>query len=71
MESRKIGRFIVEVKEWGLAGGRIYFTLLENGRSGRNNAQACWDIQSEQFIKCRNQVDARWEHAIKKAFELE
>ena len=66
-----IGRFEVEAKEWSNYGkSRIYFTLIENGNRGKNMPQACWDNDEKCFIKCRNRVNARWEHAIKEAFEL-
>ncbi len=71
MKNKEIGRFTVVPNEWSKPGiSRIYFTLQEYGRSGRNNGQACYDVLNEKFIKCRNRVGAAWEHAIKEAFEL-
>lgn len=53
----------VAAKEW--KGKRIYFQV------GRNQGHACWDIEKKCFIKCHGRVGARFEHAIKIAFELE
>jgi hypothetical protein len=65
MEQVEIGRFTVEAQEWKNHGKhRIYFTLSEGGK-------ACYDVIEKRFIKCRNRVGARFEHAIKIAFELE
>jgi hypothetical protein len=60
----QIGRFEVTAKEWKNYGKhRIYFSLDEGG-------QACYDVQEERFIKCKNRVGARFEHAIKEEFEI-
>ncbi len=72
MQSKKIGRFTVDAKEWDKPGiSRIYFAIKGYGEgTGRFSAQACYDVLGKQFIKCQNRVNARWEHTIKEVFEL-
>jgi len=71
LETKTIGRFEIEAKEWTNHGkSRICFTLIENGNRGKSMPQACWSNDESRFVKCKNRVNARWEHAIKEAFEL-
>lgn len=62
--THKIGRFTVIAKEWKKGNQhRVYFSL-------DTSAQACYDMNEGVFIKCRGRVGARFEHAIKEAFNL-
>jgi hypothetical protein len=62
---RKIGRFEVTARVWENSGKRrIYFSL------DMSSGQACFCLDEEVFIKCKNRVGARFEWAIKEAFSL-